>query len=33
MFVENGHDQYYLNSINKENKHHAFKAENTGYQL
>ena len=30
MFVENGHDQYYLNFTNKESKHHTFKAENTG---
>ena len=28
-FVENGHDQDYLNSIVKENKHQATKPENT----
>ena len=29
MFVENGHDRYYLNSIAEENKHQAPEAENT----
>ena len=29
MFVENGHNRYYLNSIAKENKHQAPEAKNT----
>ena len=29
MFVENGHDQNYLYSIIRENKHQALKTENT----
>ena len=28
MFVDNGHDRIYLNSIIKENKHQAPKTEN-----
>ena len=33
MFVENGHDQNYLNSIIKSKKHQAPKTENTDINI